>query len=217
MVKSLGRTAIVAILGATIFTLTAPAWAVPVACDLPTGEYDFDFAAGQYDNSVPPTSGCFRDVVRGGGIEAGTDFGGTGHTSLNISGSGGPAGRTWVTVVDQDPDTPDADNVYKSSTVCADVLIQRFNNRKGAGVVQLYNEDESSRPGLTCISSPGGCNGLAMIITSAGNTDLLTLGTIAGDANGIFTPITSVALGSQVGENRWYRVVMGVDVSGSSR
>jgi hypothetical protein len=79
------------------------------------------------------------------------------------------------------------------------VLIQRFNNRKGAGVVALYNQDPAKK-------------GLALIITTAGNTDTLVLGTLAGDANGAFTPITSVPLGSAVAENAWYRVVMGVDV-----
>ena len=198
MAKQLGRWAIVAILGATgIFALTATAWATPIMCSLPTGEYDFDFADGQYPE-------CFRDVVRGGAINNDAfDFGGTGHTSLNITGTGGAGGRTWVTVVDQTPGTPAADNVYATGTVCADVLIQQYNNRKGAGVVALYRQDPLKK-------------GLALIITSAGNTDTLVLGTLAGDANGTFTPITSVPLGSAVTENDWFRVVLGVDVDGSS-
>ena len=197
MAKLLGRS-VIASLGATgILALSTAGWATPAACDLPTGEYDFDFADGQYPE-------CFRDVVRGGGINNDAmDFGGTGHTSLNITGTGGAGGRTWVTVVDQAPDTPAADNVYASGTICADVLIQQFNNRKGAGVVALYNQDPAKK-------------GLALIITTAGNTDTLVLGTIAGDTNGTFTPITSVPLGSQVAENQWYRVVMGVDVLSSS-
>ena len=198
MAKHVGRSAIVAVLGGMgILALSATAWATPVEC--PQSLYDFNFADGQYPE-------CFRDVVRGGGINNdAVDFGGTGHTSLNITGTGGAGGRTWVTVVDKDPSTQDADLVYASGTVCADVLIQQFNNRKGAGVVALYNQDPAKK-------------GLALIITTAGNTDTLVLGTLAGDANGTFTPIpgASVALGSQVRENEWYRVVMGIDVDGSS-
>jgi hypothetical protein len=196
MAKHLGRLAIVAILGGTgILALSATASAAPVAC--PLSLYDFNFELGQYPE-------CFRDVVRGGGINNdAVDFGGTGHTSLNITGTGGAGGRTWVTVVDNEPGTPEADLVYASGTICADVLIQQFNNRKGAGVVALYNQDPAKK-------------GLALIITTAGNTDTLVLGTLAGDANGAFTPITSVPLGSAVTENSWYRVVMGVNVDGPS-
>jgi hypothetical protein len=197
MAKHLGRSAIVAVLGGmSILALSATAWAVPAVCEV-VSLYDFDFAPGQYPL-------CFRDVVRGGGINNDAmDFGGTGHTSLNITGTGGAGGRTWVTVVDKDPTTQAADLVYGSGIICADVLIQQFNNRKGAGVVALYNQDPAKK-------------GLALIITTAGNTDTLVLGTLAGDANGAFTPITSVPLGSQVSENQWYRVVMRVDVDGSS-
>ena len=197
MSKHLGRLAIVAILGGTgILALSSTASAIPpFVC--PDSQFDFDFQPGQYPQ-------CFRDVVRGGAINNdAVDFGGTGHTSLNITGTGGAGGRTWVTVVDDEPGTPAADLVYGSGIICADVLIQQFNNRKGAGVVALYRQDPAKK-------------GLALIITTAGNTDTLVLGTLAGDANGAFTPITSVPLGSQVSENQWYRVVMRVDVDGSS-
>jgi hypothetical protein len=162
---------------------------------VPTGEFDFDFAGTQYPD-------CFRNVVRGGAFTAGVDSGGTGHTSLNIGGVAGAAGRTWMTVVDQDPSTPAADLLYASGTVCADVLIQPLNNRKGAGVVALYNQDPAKK-------------GLALIISNAGNTDLLVLGTVAGDANGTFTQLTSVPLNALIAENTWYRVVMTVTVGAS--
>ena len=197
MFKEIGRSAIAAgIAGVVAFGLVTTSWAqTPPPCPLPTGEFDFDFADEQYPR-------CFRDVVRGGGINAGTDFGGTGHTSLNIEGSGGAGGRTWMTMVDQDPTTPAADVLYKSGTVCADILIQPFNNTKGAGVVALYNENPTSK-------------GLALILYNAGNSDRLTLATVAGDANGGLTPLTSVPLGSAIAENNWYRVIMTVFVNGT--
>jgi hypothetical protein len=197
MFKKIGRSAIAAaIAGVATFALVTTSWAqVTPPCPLPTGEFDFDFAGSQYKD-------CFRDVVRGGAINAGEDFGGTEHTSLNIEGSAGSAGRTWITVVDQDPNTPEADLVYKSGTVCADILIQPFNNTKGAGVVALYNENPESK-------------GLALILYNTGNSDRLTLATVAGDANGGLTTLTSVPLGSAIAENNWYRVVMTVSVNGT--
>ena len=83
--------------------------------------------------------------------------------------------------------------------MCADILIQRFNNTKGAGVVALYNQDPTKK-------------GLALILYDAGNSDRLTLATVAGDANGGLTPLVSVGLGSAIAENNWYRVVMTVSV-----
>ena len=197
MFKKIGRSAIAAaIAGVAAFGPVTTSWAqVPPPCPLPTGEFDFDFAEGQYPR-------CFRDVVRGGGINAGADFGGTGHTSLNIEGSGGAGGRTWMTMVDQDPTTPAADIVLASGTVCADILIQRFNNTKGAGVVALYNQDPTKKV-------------LALILYDAGNSDRLTLATVAGDTNGGLSPLVSVGLGSAIAENNWYRVVMTVSVGGT--
>jgi hypothetical protein len=195
MLKTIGRSATAATIAAVVtFGLAATSSAQGPPCPLATGAFDFDFAGSQYAD-------CFRDVVRGGAINAGEDFGGTGHTSLNIAGSGAAGGRTWITVVDQDPSTPAADVVFASGTVCADVLIQRFNNTKGAGVVALYNQNPLSK-------------GLALILYDAGNSDSLTLATVAGDENGGLTPLTRVPLGSAIAENNWYRVVMTVAVNG---
>jgi hypothetical protein len=194
MLKKIGRSAVAAaIAGVAAFGPVTTSWAqVSPPCPLPTGEFDFDFADSQYPR-------CFRDVVRTGAFTAGEDFGGTRHTSLNIAGTAGAGGLTWMTMVDQDPNTPAADVVFASGTVCADILIQRFNNNKGAGVVALYNQDPKKK-------------GLALILYDAGNTDLLTLATVAGDANGRLTPLVSVRLGSAIAENNWYRVVMTVTV-----
>src|SRR5262245_40442162 len=112
------------IFAAATLELATAAWAV---CALPGALSNFDFRATKYVD-------CFRYVVRGGGINAGVDFGTGANTSLNITGHGGSAGRTWVTVVDQEPLTPPADNVFGSEHLCADILIEQFDNRKGAGI-----------------------------------------------------------------------------------
>ena len=195
MFKEIQRSVIAVATGVTaILAVATSSWAAP-PCPLPTGEFDFDFAGTQYKD-------CFRDVVRGGAIKAGLDFGRTGHTSLNIGGGAAAAGRTWMTVVDQDPSTPAADLVYAGGTVCADVLIKPVRKQKGAGVVALYNQDPTKK-------------GLALILSNAGDTDLLVLGTVAGDANGAFTQLTSVPLDALIAEKTWYRVVMTVTVGAS--
>ena len=206
MFKKIGRSAIAAAsAGVATFALVTTSWAqVTPPCPLPTGEFDFDFA----DDSQYPR--CFRDVVRPGAFTAGEDSGGTGHTSLNIAGTAGAGGRTWMTMVDQDPTTPAADVVFASGTVCADILIQRFNNTKGAGVVALYKPDDPINQ-----VDPKKRGGLALILYNAGNSDRLTLATVAGDANGGLTPLMSVPLGSAIAENNWYRVVMTVSVNGT--
>jgi hypothetical protein len=190
MFKEIGRSAIAAAIAgvATIFGLSAASWAQPEPqCIFTTGEFDFDFAHGQYPE-------CFRDVVRGAAIKAGVDLGGTGHTSLNIRGAGSPAGRTWMTVVAQDPDGP-PDLLYRSGTVCADILMKRVRNTKGAGVAVLYNQGEGKK-------------GLALVLYNAGDSDRLTLATVDGDAKGGLTPLMDVPLGSAIAEKNWYRVVM---------
>ena len=96
------------------------------------------------------------------------DLGLATHTSLNITGSAGAGGATWLTVVDQAPENPAGDNIYGSEFLCADILIQRFDNTKGAGVVAFLNEGVGQK-------------GLALILYNAGNTDRLVLATVEGD------------------------------------
>jgi hypothetical protein len=80
------------------------------------------------------------------------------------------------------------------------VLFTRFNNIKGAGVVALLNEG-------------AGKNGLALVVSDAGNTDLLQLATLDGDPSkkGKLRVLSSVPLKSGIAENVWYRLVMTVD------
>jgi hypothetical protein len=125
------------------------------------------------------------------------DLGPTGHTALNITGSAGSGGATWLTVVDQVPGDTAADNVYGSEFLCADILIQRFDNTKGAGVVAFLNEGVGKK-------------GLALILYNAGNTDRLVLATVEGHPAlaGKLAIVKSVSLGGLIKENAWYRVLL---------
>jgi len=130
MIRQIGRFTLAAALSvAATAGLAAESWAV---CELPDGLYHFDFGS-KY-------SECFREVQRSGGITPGMDLGSATHTSLNFTGSAAAGGATWLTIVDQAPENSDADNVYGSEFLCADILIQRFDNTKGAGVVAFLNE-----------------------------------------------------------------------------
>jgi uncharacterized repeat protein (TIGR01451 family) len=158
-----------------------------------TDTFDFDFSGTEYTD-------CFRDVLRGGEIKAGLDVGGTGHDSLVFTGSTGSGGATWLTVYDRTPTTPAPGPTFGLETLCADVLFHRFNNIKGAGVVALLNEGVGKR-------------GLALIVSDAGNTDLLRLATVEGDPakQGKLSVLASVPMKNGIAENVWYRLVMTVD------
>src|SRR5262245_5184333 len=176
MVRRIGRwTIATAIAGVATLGLVPLSWA---DCNLPVGLFNFDFTGTQYPD-------CFRNVLRGAGFSAGTDFGAGAHSSLNIRATGGADGKTWMTVVDQAPGDTAADNVYESETLCADILIQRYDNNKGAGVVALFNS---------------GQKGLALILYDAGNTDRLVLATVDSDPAkaGKVKWLTSASLGSQI-------------------
>ena len=194
MTRLIGRFTLAAALAiAATVGRAAESWA---DCELPSGLYHFDFAS-----SYPE---CFREVQRGGGITPGMDLGLTGHTSLNITGSAGAGGGTWLTIVDQVPgDPPAADNVYGSEFLCADILIQRFDNTKGAGVVAFLNEGVGKK-------------GLALILYNAGNTDRLVLATVEGHPAqaGKLAIVQSVSLGGLIQENVWYRVLLTALVDG---
>ena len=155
--------------------------------------FDFDFSGTQYAD-------CFRDVHRGGQINAGPDVGGTDHPSLVFTGQTGAGGATWLTVYDATPSTPTSGPTFGAETLCADVLFARFNNTKGAGLVALLNEGAGKR-------------GLALLVSDAGNTDLLRLATVDGDPTkqGKLKTLTSVPLKNGIAENVWYRLVMTVD------
>lgn len=193
MLRLIGRFTLAAALAvAATVSLAAESWA---DCELPGGLYHFDFGS-RYPE-------CFREVQRGGGITPGMDLGLTGHTSLNITGSAGAGGATWLTVVDQAPGDSAGDNIYGSEFLCADILIQRFDNTKGAGVVAFLNEGVGKK-------------GLALILYNAGNTDRLVLATVEGHPSqaGKVAIVKSLALGGLIQENTWYRVLLTAVVDG---
>jgi Protein of unknown function (DUF1566) len=161
--------------------------------------FNVNFSASQYAE-------CFRDLLRGSDINAGTDLGSTGKTALNFTGSTGASGNTWLTVYDAVPATSTGDSTFGAETLCADVLIQPLSNRKGAGVVALMNEG-------------AGKKGLGLFISDAGNADTLVLSTVDGDLaqNGKLTTLTSVSLQGGITEKAWYRVVMSVNPTGTPK
>ena len=196
MIRQIVRFTVAAALagGATV-GLAAESWA---DCDLPDGLYHFDFGGTEYTD-------CFRDaqIPPGGRIAPGTDLGGWGHTALNITGSAGAGGATWLTVVDQAPGDVFQDNIYGSEFLCADILIQRFNNTKGAGVVTFFNQVDTE-------GNVVDKKGLALILYNAGNTDRLVLATVEGlpAKAGKVTVVKSLPLGGLIQENAWYRVLL---------
>jgi hypothetical protein len=82
-------------------------------------------------------------------------------------------------------------------SLSADVLIHTYNNKKGAGLLALYNE-------------ASGKKGLALTLYDAGNTDTLVLATV--DQAGKLATLKTVSLGAAIAENAWYRVSMDVSV-----
>ena len=158
--------------------------------------FDVPFGGSQYTE-------CFRDLLRGDDINAGTDLGSTGHTALNFTGSIAAGGSTWLTVYDAIAATRRR-TTFGAGTLCADVLIQPFGNAKGAGVVALMNEGAGNK-------------GLGLFISNAGNTDTLMLSTVDGDLaqKGKLTTVTSVSLQGGITEKAWYRVVMTVNPAGT--
>jgi len=118
------------------------------------------------------------------------DLGGTGETALNFTGGAGPAGDTWITVYDTAPADATPTLFTGSVSLSADVLIHRFNNAKGAGLLALYNEGPGKK-------------GLALIVFDNGNSDRLVLATV--DQAGWLNALKSVSLGTGIWENAWYR------------
>ena len=158
---------------------------------------DFFVTAGRItiDAELAPAFTDFRDVRRPNDIEIGPDLGGTNHQALNFTGNAGAAGGTWITVYDPAPNPPSV--TVGSVSLSADVLIHAYNNKKGAGLLALYNEAPERK-------------GLALTLYDAGNTDTLVLATV--DQAGKLVTLMTVRLGAGIAENVWYRVNMAVTV-----
>ena len=90
-----------------------------------------------------------------------------------------------------------------SVSLSADVMLQKFNNLKGAGLVALFNEAMNGK-------------GLALIVNDAGNTDTLQLVTVAHHKTGKPVVLATVALKAGIQECVWYHLTMAVVVSGAN-
>jgi len=157
----------------------------------------FDFSDTQYQDN-------FRDILRGPDINSGFDLAGGNHPALNFTGSANAAGSTWMTVVESDtcpttqycvPGSFSNEDLFFDLIglkLSADVLIHRFNNTKGVGLVAGFNEQ-------------GGL-GLVLLLWNAGNSDVLQLFTV--DSAGKLTSLASKALGSAIKEDAWYHLEM---------
>jgi len=140
----------------------------------------------------------FRGVRRSNEINKGPDHCGTGHQSINFTGQTGSAGDAWITVYDP---AGDGIPVFSSVSLSADIMLQKFNNKKGAGLLALFNE------------APGE-KGLALVVNDAGNTDTLELVTVDG-ATGKRVVLATVSLKAGIQECAWYHLTMDVVVSGA--
>jgi hypothetical protein len=157
---------------------------------------------GNYNFSGTQYTTDFTDVRRGAQIndDGALDLGGTGHTALNFTGSAGAAGDTWLTKWTPGGATAVFGGACTDQVLTgADILIHRFNNRKGAGVVTFLND-----------ADPGD-KGLALILQDSGNTDTLQLATI-DPFTGKLVNLATVALGHAIKENVWYRLTLNVEL-----
>jgi hypothetical protein len=105
-------------------------------------------------------------------------------------------------VYDSTPADDTVQSTFGNVHLAGDVLFHLYNNKKGAGLLALFNE-------------AAGKAGLALVVYDSGGSDSLVLGTVS-KASGAFTALTTVSLGSGIVENAWYRLTMDVSVSGGS-
>src|SRR5437660_7754789 len=71
------------------------------------------------------------------GLNCGPDLGVGRVAALNFIGSAGVAGDTWLAVYDETPKNTDQTIFTGIVSLSADVLIDRFNNKKGLGANSL--------------------------------------------------------------------------------
>ena len=167
---------IAAMAGLATLVLSGTGWAtvIPITAGpftfCPPGEYEANFV----------------EVRRGSEISPGPDPG-TSHCAVNFTGLAGAAGDTWLT-----RSNAGSFNAFNSSCIEADILINKFNNAKGGGLVALLQTDPGDK-------------GLFLLLIDNGNTDRLTLNTIDPN-NGKIVQLASVPLGSSIVENAWYRL-----------
>jgi hypothetical protein len=164
--------------------LSGTGWAIVVPSEV--GPLDFCPPA-EYDDN-------FVEVRRGPEITPG-------DCAVNFAGLTGAAGDTWITRYDGDG-VNNRFNGFNGICMSADVLISKYNNAKGGGLVALLN------------TAPGD-KGLFLLLINNGNTDRLTLNTIDPN-NGKIVQLASVPLGSAIVENAWYRLNLAVRAQSSA-
>jgi hypothetical protein len=121
---------------------------------------------------------------------------------MNFTGAAAGGGDTWITVYDTTPADDTVKNIFGNVSLTADVLIHSYNNKKGTGLLALFNEETDKK-------------GLALVIYDSGNSDALTLGTV-NKATGVFTALKTISLGGAILENTWYRLTIDVAVNGTT-
>jgi hypothetical protein len=159
---------------------------------LPSGSLSF-CSAIDYDNANPQIGGQFTDIRRG--AEINDDYA---NCSLNFTGFANNASDMWITLL-REPCCGIAN--FGSVEIEANIVIHTFNNRKGIGLVALYN-DSTKR-------------GLFLGVFDNGNTDGLTLMTF-DSSTGQATAVKNVPLGSKILENTEYNVELQVVVTGGT-
>jgi hypothetical protein len=163
-----------AVLATLVLSGTGWASVIPIT----VGPFTF-CPLGQYEAN-------FVEVRRGLEISQGPDPG-TGHCAVNFTGLAGSAGDTWLT-----RSNAGSFNAFNGTCIEADILINKFNNAKGGGLVALLHTDPGDK-------------GLFLLLIDNGNTDRLTLNTIDPN-NGKIVQLAAVPLGSGIVENAWYRL-----------
>lgn len=161
------------------------------------------FVAADYDNSAVQTFGSFRDVFTGGDINRGGHLVGgaaTGaFTALNFTGTDTNAAYQGATTLYDTNVTDGLPTLFTGDiSLSADILIDPFNNAKGAGLVFLFNEGV-------------GKEGLALYLWNAGNTDSYAINFVHQD--GVSVPGTNAASQSlnvpsagQIPDDQWFRL-----------
>ncbi len=204
---------------------------------LPAQATTITFAAGDYDNTANTvtsgptthnnqTTGLFRDVfwwsINNGVPRVGSpDFINQGnslilsgnhavpgpgpYTALNFTGPSISGGQSYLSIYDTTPaDGAATKNLFNATgglQVSADVLFVKHN--VSGGVVALYNE---------------GQNALALLATNrdGNNTDIPKL-SLVWQSPGSGTVLESITLpANSFVPGDWYRVTMGLDVSGDT-
>ena len=162
-----------------------------------------------YDNNAVQTTGQFRDVLngsrvsQGGHLVNGSPVGA--HTALNFTGSDNNAANAGViTVYDTNPGDLAPTLFSGNISLSADILFDKFNNAKGAGLMALFNEGAGSQ-------------GLSLFLWDAGNSDGLRMNMVS--QVGTTRPgaaLQTTALGSGIPEDQWFRLMMGVQFTSAT-